>query len=97
MENWTRLSAGLAASIIFLGGTALAPDKPAGCDKGSAPEKVEGQVIKIDPEQGKLTLRGPNGDSYEFQTSKEALQDFKVGDRVEAKLRSNPNCKQSAS
>ncbi len=79
MEKWTRLSAGLAASIIFLDGTALVPDKPAGCERGGAPEKLEGQVIKIDPEQGKLTLRRPNGDSYQFQTSKEALQDFKVG------------------
>ncbi len=51
MEKWTRLSAGLAASIIFLDGTALVPDKPAGCERGGAPEKLEGQVIKIDPER----------------------------------------------
>lgn len=96
-KKWLRVSAGLAAGVIFLGGTVLAQNKPAGCDKAGTPEKVEGVVTKIDPEQGKVTLRGPNGESYEFQAQKETLQGYKVGDRIEAKLRSAPNCKQPAS
>ena len=97
MDKWSCLSAGFAASAILLSGTALAQDKPAGCDKVGGPQKVEGRIAKIDPEQGKLTVRGPNGESYEFHASKETLQDYKVGDQIEAKLRSTPNCKPSAS
>jgi hypothetical protein len=29
---------------------------------------------------------------HEFQASKETLQDFKVGDRIEANLREAPKC-----
>ncbi len=97
MKKWIRLSVGFAASIILLSGTALAQDKPTGCDKAGTPEKVEGQVVKINPDQSTLTLRGPKGETYEFQASKETLQEYKAGDRIEAKLRSSPNCKQSPS
>jgi len=97
MDKWTRLSVGFAASIILLSGTALGQDKPDGCEKAGTPEKVEGQVVKIDPDQGNVTVRGPKGETYEFHASKETLQGYKVGDRIEAKLRSAPNCKSSAS
>jgi len=91
-KKWLRVSAGFAAGVIFLGGTVLAQNTPAGCVKADTPEKVEGQVTKIDPEQGKVSLRGPNGESYEFQAQKEILQGYKVGDRIEAKLRSAKDC-----
>jgi hypothetical protein len=103
MKTWTRLSAGFAASIILLSGIALAQDKPAGqdkstgCEKAGVREKVEGQVTKVDPDQGKLTVQGPNGETYEFLASKETLQGYKVGDRIEARLRVNPACKPSGS
>ena len=43
-------------------------------------------------EQGKLTVRATDGTTHEFQASKETLQDFKAGDRIEAKLRTTPPC-----
>jgi hypothetical protein len=50
-------------------------------------------VVKVDVEQGKVVLRGTDGTIHELQASKETLQGYKVGDRIEAKLRSAPNCK----
>jgi len=104
MKTRTRLLAGFAASMIFLGGIALAQDKPArqdkstGCDKAGIREKVEGQVTKVDPDQGELTVQGANGETYEFKASKETLQSYKIGDHIEAKLRTPPaNCKPSTS
>ena len=97
MDKWTRFLISFAASLLLLGGSAFAQGKPAGCDKTRTPEKLEGEVIKVDPNQGKLTVRGPKGETYEFQASRETLQDYKVGDRIQAKLRSSPECKESAS
>ncbi len=98
MKTWIPLWVGLAVSLVLLSGTALAQGKPStDCPKAGTPDKVEGQVVKVDPGQGKLTVRGPKGETFEFQASKETLQDYKVGDRIEAKLRSSPDCKPSAS
>jgi hypothetical protein len=54
--------------------------------------KVEGQVVKIDQAQGKVTVREPCGTVHEFQASAETLKDLKVGERIEAKLREAPKC-----
>jgi aconitase B len=54
--------------------------------------KVEGQVVKIDQAQGKVTVREPGGTVHEFQASAETLKDLKVGERIEAKLREAPKC-----
>jgi ribosomal protein S1 len=48
---------------------------------------VEGEVVKIDKNQGRVTIRAADGTIHEFQASKETLQDLKVGDRTEARLR----------
>ena len=74
-------------------GIAVAQGKPTGCDKASTPERLEGQVVKVDREQGKVTIRATDGTPHEFQASNEALQSYKLGDRIEAKLRSAPDCK----
>lgn len=71
-----------------------APDKPV-CDqqgKMVAPQKVEGQVVRVDTAQGKVAVREADGKTHEFQASREALQGLKVGDRIEAKLRAAPSC-----
>jgi hypothetical protein len=47
----------------------------------------------VDKEHGKLTLRGSDGKMYEFNGSKEALQDKKVGDRMEVTRRMPEGCK----
>jgi len=92
MKTWLRLSAGLAAGIMLWSGIALGQGTPTGCGKKGAPEKVEGQVVSVDPDQGKLTLRADDGTTHEFQASKETLQDYKVGDRIKAKLRLTKEC-----
>jgi hypothetical protein len=57
------------------------------------PHKVEGKIVKIDMDQGKLTLQGPDGKTIEFSASKEALQDKKVGDKLEVAKRLPEGCK----
>src|SRR3990172_2377465 len=93
MKKWIRLSAGLAVGVILWTGIAVAQGKPTGCDKASTPERLEGRGVKIDLEQGKMTVRATDGTTHEFQTSNETLQGYKLGDRIEAKLRSAPDCK----
>lgn len=93
MKKWIRLSAGLAVGVMLWTGIPVAEGKPTGCDKASTPERLEGQVVKIDLEQGKVTIRATDGTTHEFQASNETLQGYKLGDRIEAKLRSAPDCK----
>jgi hypothetical protein len=50
-------------------------------------------VVKSDLDNEKVNLRGFDGTTHELQASKETLQGYKVGDRIEAKLRSAPDCK----
>jgi len=99
MHRRTATAAGFAAALmlatLMLGsGSALGQAKPP-CDPQGrvvTPRKVDGQVVKVDLAQGKLTLREADGTVHEFQASKETLQDLKTGDRVEANLREAPKC-----
>ena len=92
MKTWLRLSAGVAAAIMLWSGIALGQGTPTQCGKKGAPEKVEGEVVTIDADKGKLTLRAADGSTHDFDASKETLQDYKVGDRVSAKLRLRKEC-----
>jgi len=92
MKKGIRLLVGLAVGMMLWTGVALGEDKPAGCQKAPAPENVEGQVVRIDPDKGMLTIRGTNGTTYEFRASKETLEEYKVGDSIKAKLRLAPEC-----
>jgi len=92
MKKWTHGAAVLTVGFMLWSGMAFAQAKP-GCDKTNTPQKLEGQVVAIDLNQGKVTMRGSDGATHEFQASKETLQGYKVGDRIEAKLRSAPECK----
>ncbi len=92
MKRWIGSTAMLAVTIMLLSGVAFAQAKPE-CDKAKTPQTLEGQVVSIDMNQGKVTMRGSDGTTHEFQASKETLQGYKVGDRIEAKLRSAPECK----
>ena len=97
-KTWRRLLAVFAAtSIVVLTGTVLAQEKPAGCVQPGTPEKMEGQVVQIDPAQGKVTVRESNGQTHDFRASEETLRSYKVGDRIEAKLRPGQECKKTAS
>ena len=94
MRLGSRVAAGLAMGLLLWTGAALAQGKP-GCDaqgKMKTPEKVEGQVVKVDQAQGKVTVREPGGTVHEFQASAETLKDLKVGDSIGAKLREAPKC-----
>ncbi len=92
MQTWINLLAALAVVVTLGSGTAFGQAKPADCPKPGAPEKVEGEVVKVDPDQGKLTVRASDGTTHEFQASKETLQEIKVGDRIGAKLRRASDC-----
>ena|SRR2546427_4901363 len=97
MSTSIRMSAGLLAGLLVCSGAtfARAQGKAADCPKPTAVEKVEGHVVRVDPNQGMLTVRAADGTSHEFQVSKETLQDMKVGDRIQAKLRISESCKKS--
>ena len=88
--------AGLVASALMWSGGAYAqaPQAP-DCPKPGAAEMVAGQVVKVDHNQGKVSVRGADGTTHEFQASKETLQDMKVGDKIEAKLRVSEKCKKN--
>ena len=93
MRRWMALPAGFFM-VIASSGAVFAQAKPA-CDaKGRVvtPEKVEGQVVYIDHEHNKLSVREADGKVHDFQASKETLEDLKVGDRIEANLREAPKC-----
>lgn len=92
MKSGIRAAAILIVGLLLWSGTAFAQGKP-GCDKANTPQRLEGQVVAIDLNKGTVTMRGNDGATHEFQASKETLQGYKVGDRIEAKLRSAPECK----
>ena len=92
MRPWRHMAAVVAATAALWSGAALAEVKLTNCDPVRYPPKVEGQVLKVDMNEGKVTLRTSDGTVHEFQASKETLQEFKVGDHITAKLRNAPNC-----
>jgi len=86
------MAAVVVATAMLWSGAALAEVKSTNCDPVRFPPTVEGQVVKINKEEGKVTMRTSDGTVHEFQASKETLQDLKAGDRIAAKLRTAPNC-----
>jgi Cu/Ag efflux protein CusF len=92
-----RIHLALVAALlagVFWSGLAVGQTKPA-CDpqvKQSTPEKVEGQVVSVDHTANKVTIREADGKNYEFHADKATLQNLKIGDRLEAKLRAAPAC-----
>jgi hypothetical protein len=87
MRIWTRFCVALAAPVLLWSGTALGQAANPPMQQGKTPDTVEGQVIKIDRAKGRVTIRASDGQTHEFQASKETLQDLKEGDRLEARLR----------
>ena len=62
MRPWRDLTAVVVATAVLWSSTALA-----GCDSARVPPKIEGQVVKVDVEQGKVTVRATDGTTHEFQ------------------------------
>ena len=97
MKRWLLLSGGFVTAALLTAGLAFgqtgAQPKAAGADcKKTAPEKVEGQVVSVNPSAGTLTVREKGGMTHEFQASAETLKDMKPGDSIEARLREAPKC-----
>lgn len=94
MHRWTGTTAALAVTLMVWS-AAVSAQGTRPCDaqgRVMTPQKVDGQVVKVDVAQNKLTVRQTDGTVHEFQASKETLQDLKVGDRIEANLREAPKC-----
>jgi hypothetical protein len=87
MTRWTRFGTVVAAPLLLWGGAAFGQTAQPPVHQGSTPRLVEGQVVRIDMKQMRVTIRAKDGSMHEFQASKETLQDLKEGDRLEAKLR----------
>ena len=93
MKRYKALAVGVMFAVPLWAGFAAGQTKPS-CDqmKASAPQKVEGRVVRVDAKGGKVAVAEADGKTHEFQASKETLDDLKVGDRIEANLRSVPSC-----
>ena len=92
MRPWRSMAAVAVATATLWSGVVLADVKLTNCDPVRFPPKVEGQVMKVNMEEGKVTMRTDDGTIHEFQASKETLQELKAGERITAKLRNAPNC-----
>ena len=89
MTRAKSLTAGVLATALLVTVPAFAQQgttKPK-CDPSKAPQMIQGQITRIDPGQNRITIRGNDGTTHEFEASKETLQDYKVGDKIEARLR----------
>jgi hypothetical protein len=93
MTPYKAVAMGVVLAVPLWAGFAAGQSKPS-CDqmKASAPQKVEGKVVRVDQAQGKVAVTESDGKTHEFQASKETLQSLKVGDNVEARLRELPKC-----
>jgi len=94
MPGWPLVAAGLVLTLLVWSGSAFGQAKPS-CDQQGrvvTPQKVEGQVVKVDPAKNTVTIRETDGTVHEFQASKETLEGLKAGDRIEANLREAPKC-----
>ena len=88
MSRAKSLTAGVLAVALLASAPAFAQQAKPKCDPSKAPQMIQGQVTRVDPGTNRITIRGNDGATHEFEASKETLQDYKIGDKVEAKLRS---------
>jgi Cu/Ag efflux protein CusF len=91
MSRWLTLSGGFVAIALLSAGLAFGQQPKPDC-KAGAPEKVEGQVVRVDPSTNKVTIRDKSGATHEFQANKETTKDMKPGDQIEARLSEASKC-----
>jgi hypothetical protein len=93
MKTWVSAAAIVVTGAMLWSVPALGQAKK-GCDalKAGAPQKVEGQVVSVDANAGKITVKAADGKTHDFQISKEMVKDYKVGDRITAQLSDAANC-----
>jgi Cu/Ag efflux protein CusF len=87
MNLLKRLIAIATIGLSMVSGVAMAEEAAVSCATADTPEQLEGQVVKVDVEKEKITLRDTSGKVHEFFASKETLQEYKPGDTIKAKLR----------
>lgn len=92
MSRWLMTSGVFVTAALLTAGLAFGQTKEDCMKRTQTPERVEGQVVAVDQNAGKVTIRDTKGGTHEFQASRETLQEMKAGDRVEAKLREAPKC-----
>jgi hypothetical protein len=106
MKTWVRATAVTTVALLAWSGAAIARDKgakksAAPCDQTQpsasvggaatpAPPQIAGQVTAIDQANGMVTIQGTDGQAHQFRANADTLKDLKVGDQLEAKLRSAP-------
>jgi|SRR5215510_8199734 len=95
MSSVKKTAAGFLAGALLLGGGTLYAQTPTppDCPKPLAVEKLSGEVVKLDEAQGMVTIRASDGTMHEFRASRETIQDMKVGEKIEAKLRVSEKCR----
>jgi hypothetical protein len=86
--KWLSLSVATLLGLTMASGLALGQAKP-----DCTPHKIDGRIVKLDVNGGKITLQEANGQTVEFQAPKDVLQDKKVGDRLEITKRLPDGCK----
>ena len=91
------VTAAFAVAVLASPAAWAGDDKAKAKDKGgsaspatSAPSRIEGEVVAVNPDAGSITVRMSDGTTQEFRGNAETLKDYKVGDRIEGKLRSQP-------
>jgi hypothetical protein len=102
MRIATSLLAGLGVGLLLWVAPALGADKPASGGStqsqpaaspgaANAPQMIEGQVVAVDPARSMVTVKAGDGATHQFQVAQGEIQNYKVGDHIEAKLRSAPS------
>ena len=61
--------------------------KDAAASPNTAPPMIQGEVVSVNPDAGTMTIRMSDGTTQEFRGNKDTLKDYKVGDKIEGKLR----------
>lgn len=89
MNRWLAFSSGFVAITALSAGLAFGQQPKQDC---TAPQKVEGQVVRVDTKTDKVVIRDSSGTIHEFQSNSATTKDLKPGDRIEAQLRQAPKC-----
>ena len=91
MDIRRAMVAGVVTAGLVWGGAAVAQNQPKPmCDpkvQAGSKEKVSGEVVKVDQASGRVAIKEADGKTYEFLAQKDTMQNLKVGDRLEATLR----------
>jgi hypothetical protein len=82
MKKMTSVSTAFVAATFLWTAAALGQAQPV-----PTPQRIEGQVVKIDHQSGRVTIKDNAGTIHEFTASPETLKDLKEGDRITAQLR----------